>query len=106
MSTDPRPTESAPALAGKGGSKNRSPKSVPDVNPLLVSEATAAAIVGLSSRKLWELTACGAIPRRKIGASVRYFIPELEAWIKAGCPTSPGAGERILRDLRRAGGGR
>jgi predicted DNA-binding transcriptional regulator AlpA len=104
--TDAQPTKSAPALASKGGRKKRSDKSIPGVDPLLVPEATAAAIVGLSSRKLWELTACGAIPRRKIGAAVRYYIPELEGWISAGCPTAPGSGERIVRDLRRAGGAR
>jgi len=62
------------------------PKVVAD-RALLISSKEAAKLLSISSRSLWSLTKCGAIPSRKIGRSVRYSPAELQAWIAAGCPS-------------------
>lgn len=63
--------------------------------PLLIDAKAAQRLLSMGERKLWMLTNCGAIPSRKIGKSVRYSPAELEAWVAYGCPTGPGAGERV-----------
>lgn len=75
--------------------------STPAPIPLLIDAKAACEFSGLKSRKLWSLTACNAIPSRKIGASRRYVPAELIAWIDAGCPTEPGAGDRIKKVVSR-----
>jgi len=62
---------------------------------LLIDTKAAARLLSLSPRRLFELTACKAIPSLKIGRSRRYRPEELSAWVDAGCPTEPGAGEAI-----------
>lgn len=59
--------------------------------PLLVDAKSAARLLSIGLRQLWSLTACGAIPSRRIGRSVRYSPDELRVWISAGCPTAPKA---------------
>lgn len=49
-------------------------------NPLLRSKE-AAELLAISTRKLWELTNRGEIPRVKIGKAVRYDLVDLVAWI-------------------------
>ena len=56
---------------------------------LLLTAKQAAAALSISERTLWELTRSGEIPRLKIGASVRYDVRDLTAWIdkkKGGAP--------------------
>lgn len=55
--------------------------------PLLFDEEQAAAFLSLSTRKLWELAACGAVKFIKIGALKRYRRCDLEEWVGRGCPT-------------------
>ena len=55
------------------------PKSIAE--PLLLKAGQAAAVLGISERKLWELTNRGVIPCVRIGRSVRYSRRTLEAWI-------------------------
>jgi excisionase family DNA binding protein len=50
---------------------------------LLVTPKEAAAILSISPRKLWSLTASGEIPHLKIGRSVRYPIEDLKDWISS-----------------------
>jgi len=57
------------------------------IQPLLLDEETAAAVLSMSPRKLWELSAMGAIKYVKIGALKRYRPSDLEAWVASGCPT-------------------
>ncbi|MCH7791750.1 MAG: helix-turn-helix domain-containing protein [Planctomycetes bacterium] len=57
-------------------------------------------MLGIGARTLWTLTNRGAIPSRKIGRSVRYCPAELRAWVAAGCPTEPGAAERVRKAVR------
>ena len=48
---------------------------------LLLRPRQAAADLGISERKLWELTNCGEIPCVRIGRSVRYSRQTLVGWI-------------------------
>lgn len=69
--------------------------------PMLIPAKEAAERLSLSVRKLWSLTQCRALPSRRIGRSVRYSPVELHAWITAGCPTEPGAADRIRTEAQR-----
>ena len=90
------PSESARGLAGDTGGTFDSQ----DHMPLLIDADEAAAELSLGARTLWTLTNSNAIPSRKIGRSVRYSPVELREWIAAGCPTDPGAGDRIRKAVR------
>ncbi len=48
----------------------------------LVRVAEAAKFLGISERKLWELTSLGEIRRVRIGRAVRYDLVDLGAWIE------------------------
>ena len=52
-----------------------------EAHKLLVTAKQAAQSLAISERTLWELTRRGEIPRLKIGASVRYDLRDLQAWI-------------------------
>lgn len=74
---------------------NDSPVAEKLMSPLLLDEAQAAAVLSISSRKLWELAACGAIVFVKIGTLKRYRRSDLEEWVEAGCPaTAKARGKR------------
>ena len=57
------------------------------VQPLLVSEAEAARILGLGKRKMWELGNRGengdhdGVPRVRVGRRVLYDIIDLSAFV-------------------------
>ena len=69
--------------------------------PLLINMEAASEILGISSRKLWSLTKCKAIPSRKIDSMVRYSPAELAAWCACGCPTNTGAGDQVRKAVRK-----
>lgn len=71
------------------------PHATDGIRALLVDAKVARAIVAMGSRRFWALTNIGAIPSRRIGRTLRYEPRELAAWVAAGCPTDPGAGERV-----------
>jgi predicted DNA-binding transcriptional regulator AlpA len=50
--------------------------------PLMVDCKTASAMLGISLRKLWSLSAGGEIPSLKIGTSKRYAVADLRAWVE------------------------
>jgi hypothetical protein len=50
--------------------------------PLLVKPKDAARLLSISSRKLWELTACGSLLCVRIGKAVRYDPNDLKAFIE------------------------
>jgi excisionase family DNA binding protein len=52
------------------------------IEPLMVDCGDASAMLGISKRKLWSLTAGGEIPSLKIGTSVRYAVADLRAWVE------------------------
>jgi len=94
--------QSARTLGGSAGGETNTT----DRTALLLRPREAAADLAISDRQLWDLEKRGAIPSRRIGRSVRFSRDELEAWIALGCPTSPGAGDRVQRAAKRAGGAR
>ena len=69
----------------------------PPANPLLIDAKAACALLSMGERRLWVLSNCRAIPSFKIGKSRRYCPDELRAWIRAGCPTEGGAGDRVRK---------
>lgn len=84
------PTETAPTPASSRGERKTA-----DVIPMLVDTSTAAEILAISERKLWELTNCDAVPSVRIGKSVRYAVYELDDWVRQGCPTEPGSADLL-----------
>ena len=47
-----------------------------------------ASILNCSPRHVYRLADAGAMPRpRHLGALVRWSRLEIEAWVKAGCPS-------------------
>jgi hypothetical protein len=66
---------------------------------LLIDAPDACKLLCLGERRLWSLSNCRAIPSYKIGKSRRYCPNQLRAWVKAGCPTQAGAGDRIRKEL-------
>ena len=52
--------------------------------PLLVDSRTAAKMLSLGERTLWDLAAKGEIKRQKIGRLVRFAVSELERYAQAG----------------------
>jgi predicted DNA-binding transcriptional regulator AlpA len=75
------------------------PGTIPTPAPLLIDAKAARLAISMGERKLWSLTNCRAIPSRKIGKSVRYSPAELAAWVACGCPTDPGAGDRVRKEV-------
>ncbi len=70
------------------------------VVPLLIDAKAACGLLCMGERRLWMLSNCRAIPSFKIGKSRRYCPDELRAWIRAGCPTEGGAGDRLRKAVR------
>lgn len=54
----------------------------PEAPPLLVDSYTAARVLSISLRKLWDLMDSGEIPVIRIGRSVRYSVDDLREWIR------------------------
>ena len=55
--------------------------------PLLLTAAQVADLLGVSTRTLWRLPSAGSVPAPvKLGGSVRWRGGELHRWIADGCP--------------------
>lgn len=62
-----------------------------------------AKLAGISSRKFWQLLACGqAPPVVRIGRAVRVRASDLNLWLTLGCCSR----ERLEQEKTRAGAGR
>lgn len=70
-------------------------------SPWLIDAPAAARLLSISARTLWALTKCRAVPSHRVGRSVRYCPTELRSWIAAGCPTEPGAADRLRKGAGR-----
>lgn len=60
---------------------------VAEPRPLLLTARQAAEAMGISERTMWEITKGGQIPCLRIpgrgkARSIRYAVPDLEAWIE------------------------
>lgn len=53
----------------------------PMPRPLSLRSKAAAQALGISARKLWELTNRGEIPCVRVGTCVLYPVNLLEAWL-------------------------
>lgn len=53
----------------------------PEPAALLVDAKRAAALLSLSPRKVWSLTAGGELPCVRVGRAVRYSVESLREWI-------------------------
>jgi excisionase family DNA binding protein len=53
-----------------------------DMPTLLWNSRQAAKALGISERKLWDLTKKGAIPCVRIGRAVRYDPADIRTWIE------------------------
>ena len=53
-----------------------------ELDPLLVDAKTAARLLGIGSRKLWEITNTRELPAVRIGRAVRYQMAEIQAFIE------------------------
>jgi hypothetical protein len=73
-------------LKGATMTTNNAPPQAPP--PLALRPRDAAAALGISERKLWEVTAdrTSGIPHVKLGKAVLYPVDELRRWLsdKAG----------------------
>ena len=69
----------------------------------LVRVAEAAKFLGISERKLWELTSLGEIRRVRIGRAVRYDLVDLGAWIEQ---KKRGASVAMASVFKRSDGGK
>jgi predicted DNA-binding transcriptional regulator AlpA len=68
---------------------------------LLIDAREARRLLAIGERTLWQLVAISAIPHRRIGRAIRFEPAEIAAWIACGCPTNPGAAERVREGVRR-----
>jgi len=60
----------------------------------LLNVRGVAALLDCSTRHVYRLADGGRIPRPvKLGSLVRWRRAELDAWIKAGCPSQQSAGQ-------------
>ncbi len=57
--------------------------------PLAMRPKTAARAVGVSERKLWEITKRGVIPHARIGGCVVYPTAAILAWLETITAHSP-----------------
>lgn len=53
------------------------------MEPLLMTVTEAAALVGISRARLYELLASGQVPSIKLGRSRRIALADLEAFVAA-----------------------
>ncbi|MCX7410756.1 MAG: helix-turn-helix domain-containing protein [Planctomycetales bacterium] len=68
--------------------------SAPVLSPLVDSLATlidveqVATLLGVSARTVRRMADSGAMPRpRRLNTLIRWSRLEIEAWVKAGCPS-------------------
>ena len=54
-----------------------------DFEPLLVTSRQAAAMLSVSERTLWSITASGRLPRIQLRRAVRYSVDDLRSYISA-----------------------
>ncbi|MEK6798932.1 MAG: helix-turn-helix domain-containing protein [Planctomycetota bacterium] len=72
------------------------PEPRPAVSAELLNVRAVAALLGdCSTRHVYRLADAGQMPRSiKLGSLVRWRRAELEAWIRAGCPSEQPGGRR------------
>lgn len=94
-----KPRQVAPQPASQQGEQTTQA----ECTPLLIDATKAASILSLGKRTLWGMTQRGAIPCVRVGRRVLYRPCELEAWVAAGAPDTPGSGDYIRESMREGG---
>lgn len=57
------------------------------IEPELLTEKQAAALLGIGARTLWRYARSGRAPAPlKLGNTIRYSRGALMSWVAAGCP--------------------
>jgi excisionase family DNA binding protein len=54
--------------------------------PIALSAKEAAVALGISPRKLWELTNRGTLPHVRIGKRILYPVAALDRWFESQLP--------------------
>lgn len=85
-----KPKKNARTAATDPGTDERG-----ESTPILLNAAEAARTLAISERLLWTLSERRAVPTVRIGRRRLYPVERLETWISAGCPTTPGAADRL-----------
>lgn len=62
--------------------------------PTLIQANEAAARLGVSLQRIYELTRLGLVPAVRLGRSIRFDPQQLEAYISDGGSTWPGGWRR------------
>ena len=83
MPTEPNDPANGPRHKNEGQDP---PGTMPDALLLTVDEA--AAMLNVGRTHLYKLHSSGRVPLPvHLGKSIRWNRPELEGWVRAGCPT-------------------
>lgn len=92
--TDPAPAGgplACPAPPPAPVQPTLAPEPVPRVSSpvaLLVTARDVAAMLGVSTATVWRLRSAGKLPPPlKVGGAVRWRKADIEAWVRAGCPS-------------------
>ena len=75
-----RTRPSPDATKGWAESVKRKEEKQSSVEPLLVPEKVAAAMLGVSARTVWELGKAGELATRKIGRRKNYLVSSLKSY--------------------------
>lgn len=77
------PASSPDPWAARGRGEVTGPLAPSASEPLLVSAAAAAELLGVSARTLWSLTHAGDMPFVRMGRRIMYSPESLRSWIAA-----------------------
>jgi excisionase family DNA binding protein len=82
--------EQLAAASTHANSEAVAPAAEPDEN-ILLSIKRVAKLLSLSERTVYRLESEGGMPKAKrLGVNVRWSCEELQAWVRAGCPSIAG----------------
>ena len=83
---------------------SQTPENVDRSDPVPVRGIAAAAVLtGLSERTTARLISTQSLPHRRCGRALLFLPDELRAWMDQGCPTDPGAADRVRAAMRKGG---
>jgi predicted DNA-binding transcriptional regulator AlpA len=81
---------------------SQTPENVDRSDPVSVRGiAGATGLTGLSDRTISELISTDSLPHRRCGRALLFLPDELRAWMDQGCPTDPGAADRVRAAMRK-----
>jgi excisionase family DNA binding protein len=66
------------------------PVTIIQIEPILVTKAVAADLIGFSTKTLEELVNAGELPVVRVGRAVRFRVTDLKAWADANAKRKGG----------------